>query len=254
MTLFVTCNKAKLQEHEVPGDKPVREAPGKSIDSNRTRYSLYLTFDDGPDAGSTAVSEMAMSDSINVNVFLIGHRVFESEENARRFDLYQNNPFVEIGNHSFSHANNHHYHLYYSNPSLVFHDFLGNKDTLALSRMIARLPGRNCWRINGRKRDDLEDCSAAADSLSHYGYKVFGWDVEWHYDAAGKVVEDANNMFNIVTRLAEKNKSFTAGNIVILCHDPMLEDSSNRIILHEFLQKIKSNGNYRFEHLSNYPK
>jgi hypothetical protein len=58
--------------------------------------------------------------------------------------LNKENEFIGVGNHSYSHANNH-YKLYYSTPKGVLNDFIRNKDTLALDNKIGRLPGRNMW-------------------------------------------------------------------------------------------------------------
>ncbi|MFI5153982.1 MAG: polysaccharide deacetylase family protein [Chitinophagales bacterium] len=216
------------------------------------RVNLYLSFDDGPTAGSWNLNTISITDSIPINVFLIGKYVFKTDSNWRLFQIYRQNPFVEIGNHSYTHANNH-YHDYYEKPDQVKRDFLMNYDTLGLKNKIARLPGRNCWQINGRSRSDIEDGKAAADSLAVSGYKVFGWDIEWRYNAAGRLVETASEMFAMVQNMAERKKSFTADNIVILCHDPMLADPYNISALKSFVDLVKLNGNYRFEFLSRYP-
>ncbi len=216
------------------------------------RVNLYLSFDDGPTAGSWTLNDITMSDSIDINVFLIGKFVFKTDSNWRLFQLYQQNPFVEIGNHSYTHANNRYYE-YYQRPDEVKRDFLMNYDTLRLRNKIARLPGRNCWQINGRSRSDLEDGKAIADTLAVNGYRVFGWDIEWRYNAAGRLVETASELFDIVENMANRKKSFTAGNIVILCHDPMLADPHNELEVKSFIQKIKASGNYRFDFLSRYP-
>ncbi len=255
--LFITCNKSKISKEKLitfPAEKiNNKKISGDSI-TDAPKFFLYLTFDDGPTYGSRQVNELALSDSININVFVIGKFAFANENRSALFKSYQLNPFIEIGNHSFTHANSHHYHLYYSNPGSVKHDFLINNDTLHLNTLIARLPGRNCWRINGKSRNDLPDGSAAADSLVADGYEVFGWDVEWRYDSAGKIIQSADEMYNTITRIAEKGKSFTAKNIVILCHDPMLADSSNEAALKLFIQKVRADGKYRFNHLSSYPQ
>lgn len=222
------------------------------IHKDGDRIVLYLSFDDGPTAGSWNLNNISMSDSIHIDVFLIGKFVYKTDSNRRLFQLYQQNEFVEIGNHSYTHANNR-YHDYYQRPDEVERDFLMNYDTLALRNRIARLPGRNCWQINGRSRSDLDDGRVAANTLAALGYRVFGWDIEWRYGAAGRLVETSAEMFDKVRNLVSKKKSFTSGHIVILCHDPMLADPYNELELRSFIQKIKSSGNYRFEFLSNYP-
>lgn len=216
------------------------------------RVNLYLSFDDGPTEGSWTLNDISMADSIDINVFLIGKFVFKTDSNWQLFQLYQQNPFVEIGNHSYTHGNNR-YHEYYQRPDEVKRDFLMNYDTLRLRNKIARLPGRNCWQINGRSRSDLKDGEAIADTLAVNGYKVFGWDIEWRYNVTGRLVETESEMFDMVQNMANRKKSFTDGNIVILCHDPMLADPYNISALKAFIEIIKRNGKYRFEFLSRYP-
>jgi len=214
---------------------------------------LYLTFDDGPDKESNILNAIAVTDSIPINVFLIGRYAFKTDTARKNFKLYQSNPFIEIGNHSFTHANGN-YHEYYQDPEKVAADFLMNFDTIHLNKKIARLPGRNCWRIADRRRDDLADGRAVADSLASYGYRIFGWDIEWHIDYAGRVIETAKNMLNKIERIIARKNSFIPGNIVILCHESMLADPHNEWELKLFIKEVKAGGNHLFEHLSNYPR
>lgn len=172
---FVTCHKPVLTEKEIPAFPDVtteEKYPADDtivrIDSNK--INIYLSFDDGPTRGSRNVNALTISDSININVFVIGRFVFKSDSSRELFELYQNNPFIEIGNHSFTHADGH-YRLYYKNADKVKNEFLMNQDTLQLDPKIARLPGRNCWTINGKRRLDLEDGRAVSDSLLHMAIK-----------------------------------------------------------------------------------
>ena len=53
-------------------------------------------------------------------------------------------------------------------------DFIKNMDTLKLDNKIARLPGRNMWRINERSRNDVDSGTQAADLLSKvFRHQVF---------------------------------------------------------------------------------
>ncbi|MDP4261313.1 MAG: polysaccharide deacetylase family protein [Bacteroidota bacterium] len=216
-------------------------------------YKIYLTFDDGPAEGSENINRIAATDSARINVFIIGEKVFGEDSVKHFFQSYQSNPFIETGNHSFTHASKH-YRLYYRNPDGVVRDIELNADTLHLKNKIVRLPGRNTWRINGRKRSDLPDDKKAADSLAAKGYSVFGWDVEWPYfpDSSHRV-QSANTMMRIVENLIDGKRTFTPGNVVILCHDPMFIDANNVLQLDLFIRKIKQKKGYKLEHLSNYP-
>ena len=221
------------------------------IISADTTY-LYLTFDDGPIQGSDVINNIVVSDSIKINVFIIGHYVFRDSLTRTLFKAYRTNPFIEIGNHSFTHANKH-YHSYYQDPQKVKCDFILNQDTLHLTNNLARLPGRNCWRIAGRSRNDIEDAVAAADTLYKIGYQVFGWDLEWRADSSGHFIESVDQMIEKISERSLSRSTFTSGNIVLLCHDHLMADTSNEIAMRSFIKRVKAIGTYKFQHLSRYP-
>jgi peptidoglycan/xylan/chitin deacetylase (PgdA/CDA1 family) len=225
----------------------VKKEPGDSL------YKVYLTFDDGPAEGSYEINRIAASDSAAINVFLIGENVYKTDSMKQLFQLYQSNPFIETSNHSYSHAHKH-YRLYYKDPFRVVRDFELNTDTLHLKNKIARLPGRNTWRIKGRQRSDLPDDKIAADSLAAKGYTVFGWDIEWrHYPDSSHSILTANTMMRIVENMILEKRSFIPGHVVILCHDPMFTHAYNQLQLELFIKKIQQKRGYRLEHLDKYP-
>jgi len=214
--------------------------------------SVYITFDDGPMKASHYLIEAIQRDSIPVAVFAVGRQVYKNAENSFIFQWYRTNPFVELVNHSFSHANGK-YKSYYQHPSKVVADIVMNEDTLGLTSKIARLPGRNLWRINGRKRHDLNDAAVAGDSLVAKGYSLFGWDMEWCYDTSGVSNYSAAQMMEQLHYLSKHGNSFIAGHIVILCHDPMLLNKGTRMEFENFIKKIKADPAYRFRFISEYP-
>jgi peptidoglycan/xylan/chitin deacetylase (PgdA/CDA1 family) len=111
---------------------------------------IYLTFDDGPLNGSQRINDAVLTEKLPIFVMLVGKHALARPEDVK---LYKENKFIGVGNHSYSHANNH-YKLYYSTPKSVLNDFVKNKDALKLSNKIGRLPGRNMWRIHGRSKND----------------------------------------------------------------------------------------------------
>ncbi len=215
-------------------------------------YTIYLTFDDGPVKESEELLRIAMKDSIPINLFIIGKNVFASDSMTRLFNSYFNNPFIIIGNHSFSHANKK-YQQYYDSPENVVQDFKLNNDTLRLTKKIARLPGRNAWRIKDKSRTDLPDAIAAADSLAAIGYSIFGWDLEWRYCSDSCLeVQTAELMVKEVEEFFGNKKTFTVDNIIILAHDPMFGSIYNRQQLELFISEIKTKNNFCFGRLDNY--
>ena len=207
-------------------------------------YHIYFTIDDGPSAASRSIAAIADSLRIPLNIFIIGQNVYQCKEFKQSFELYRLNSFIETGNHSFNHASNH-FQQYYLSPDSVNADFKRNEDSLHFPFMIARLPGRNTWRIDGRKRSDLKDAADAADSLAASGYRVFGWDLEWRYLSDTAMLQ--------LERWATKNQSFTRGHLVILCHEWMFDTPEKLQQLELFVKEIGSKKNYRLERLSSYP-
>jgi len=215
-------------------------------------YLIYLTFDDGPSSGSQLVNELSQRDSLFITVFLIGRNVFLTGKNRALFKDYQVNPLVELGNHSYTHAERH-YEKYFENPSEVLADFNRNRDSLRLDNNFARLPGRNFFRIDTLTRNDISSGAEAADTLAIQGYKLFGWDLEWRRrPAKGLGLHTGKEMLEIVEKMLDTKKTFIPGNLIILLHDTELRDEHFMNELEDFIQRAKAEG-YRFEHLSAYP-
>lgn len=214
--------------------------------------TIYLSFDDGPCKGSEEVDRLATVDSVPVNVFVIGKYVFSSDSMNLLFRRYERNPMIEIGNHSFTHANKK-YRKYYEDAGEVLADFNVNRDSLHLVNGIARLPGRNFWRIGKRRQEDIVNGKEAADSLAAQGYRVFGWDLEWRSDSLGLSVHSGREMLELVDKTVREERTFRAANIVILLHDPQLQNAEFLAELRDFIRRVREKSNYRFGHLSAYP-
>jgi peptidoglycan/xylan/chitin deacetylase (PgdA/CDA1 family) len=221
-------------------------------DSTSSPVSIYLTFDDGPMPASQYLAEAIQRDSIPVTVFLVGRQVSKNITNHNIFSWYRGSSFVEIANHSFTHAKGR-YRQYYQQPRGVVEDILLNEDTLNISNKTVRLPGRNVWRIDGRRRNDLADAAVAADTLAAKGYDIFGWDLEWCFDTSGKTNYTAAHMLDQVRFIARYGSSFTRDHIVILCHDPMLLHEQTRQEFALFIKQVKTDPRFIFRLISAYP-
>jgi len=215
---------------------------------------IYLTFDDGPLNGSEYIDSVVLAEKIKTSVFLVGEHVMKSRRMDNYFKYYEENPYIDEYNHSFSHANNH-YDLFYSNPDNVVADIQKNNQLLKLPNKIVRLPGRNMWRIDNRKKDDVESGSKAADKLAQSGYKVVGWDLEWEHNAAtGSPVQTVDEMYNEICRRAEDNSTFTPNNVVLLLHDEMFQKKWEESELKQLIDKLRKNKDFEFEQMRFYPR
>lgn len=241
-SIFLFCSQTEIKQND-----------NICTDTSKSNRYIYLTFDDGPLNGSQNINEVALSEQIKINVFVVGMYMEHSKILQEYFKLYEENPFIEIYNHSFSHANEN-YNSYYKNVQGVLDDILKNEMEYKLNYKIVRLPGRNMWRIGNRKRDDINSGSEAADSLASIGYKLFGWDIQWEHDLEnGDPIQSADEMLNKIDYLFDHDKSFTSGHVVVLMHDEMFKKNWEETELRTLVQKIKLKGNYSFEHVKDYP-
>ena len=157
-----------------------------------------------------------------------------------------------MGNHSFSHAHDD-YRAYYNNSDAVLQDFLKNEKTLNLPNKLARLPGRNMWRLKDRHVDDVKSGSLAADTLFTNGFKVFGWDLEWCHDPkSGVPIQTVEDMINLIEKYFAEKRTVTENHLVILCHDEMFRKSWEESELKQLIDKLRIKG-FNFGHLSEYP-
>ncbi|WP_164735333.1 polysaccharide deacetylase family protein [Pseudoflavitalea rhizosphaerae] len=234
-----------------PASFPDQISPPGSV-CQKDSITLYLTFDDGIVPGSQALLQIADSCQVPINVFLIGCFVLKNDSTKLIWKHMQASPWIEAGNHSYSHANRK-YHQYYSRPGDVAKDFKKNQDSLGFTNQLARLPGRNAWRTGTRSRNDLEDGNAIADSLARNGYQVIGWDLEWNYSGTDLSLEPEDDLIFRIRQTIRNHNTFTPQHLVILCHDPALDNPLSVLRLKAFIQKIRNAGPFRFSFLSKYP-
>ncbi|HEX7903938.1 MAG TPA: polysaccharide deacetylase family protein [Chitinophagaceae bacterium] len=214
---------------------------------------IYLTFDDGPLNGSENIDSIILAERLKVSVFLVGEHAEKSKQLGTYFSMYEQNPFVESYNHSYTHANDK-YTLFYSNPQNVLADIQKNEKLLSLKYKIVRLPGRNMWRIGGRKRDDEVSGASSADLLAKSGYKLYGWDIEWQHNAKdGTPIQSVDEMTREIETRLENGNTFTKGHIVVLIHDEMFQKKWEESELKQLIDKLRVHENYVFEHIRFYP-
>ncbi|MCD2423696.1 polysaccharide deacetylase family protein [Niabella pedocola] len=217
------------------------------------KCTIYLTFDDGPLNGSENIDSVILAEKIKISVFLVGAHVEANRRMDTYFKYYEENPYIDEYNHSYSHANNH-YEKFYSDPQSAIADILKNQQLLKLHYKIVRLPGRNMWRLNGKKRDDGVSGASTADGLAAQGYKVIGWDLEWQHHPDGRPVQTVDAMFDEIAQRCKTGNAFTKGNIVLLIHDEMFQTKWEESALKQLVDRLKASGAYSFEQIRFYPQ
>jgi len=223
------------------------------MEYNSNTKFIYLSFDDGPLNGSQNINKIINIEKIPINVMVVGAHVEGGKKNRKYFDDYINNIYIEVNNHSYSHAN-HRYKNYYLNPIGVLYDFNKSMNYLELDNKIARLPGRNVWRVNGEKKGGDINTKESANLLSSNGFKIIGWDVEWRYNPITKKPLDTyKEMFSKIKHQLDNNSTFINSNIVILAHDSMFRSKKEAQKLQDLIRLIKTTEDYAIVPLSKYP-
>jgi len=210
---------------------------------------VYLTFDDGPVFGTDDVIGVLNETSAKGTLFMVSDHT-AGTWSAKVLKDAQASAFVQIGNHSKTHANLKYQEYYRKNPAEILANFLEANTVLGLNKkpFHARLPGRNTWRVDGINRTNLNS-GAAADILARNGFRIYGWDVEWGHTQGicdGTPAE-------IAARIGAKAGSAAKpGKVIVLMHDAQFRQSrQQRSKLTELIIALRRTG-HTLEFISSY--
>ena len=215
-------------------------------------YNVYLTTDDGPMWGSHYINDLILSEKVPLTAFVVGLHTQKGPKYLAYFESYRSNPYITLGNHSYSHAYGH-YLAYYSNPTGVLADIKHNEELLNLPNKMVRLPGRNSWRLGNRHYDQDKSATAAADLLASNGYRIYGWDMEWMHTQKGKPIGSAESIYQSIDKLLKHKKLFTPGHLILLMHDQMFNNKKSIEELRKLIGYLRSDPRIHISKLSNYP-
>ncbi|MGV0924654.1 polysaccharide deacetylase family protein [Empedobacter tilapiae] len=241
----VKIDSTKLEQEQDTIAKVEKQNP---IDS--TKQYVYLTFDDGPYKGSKNINKILTEENVKGTVFLVGFNAF-TKDLKQNVEDYKSNPNVEIANHTFSHARNK-YKAFYSLPENVYEDIRKNEVVLDIHSRWVRLPARNTWRLNKRKKDDpVKNAIPAADLIAKNQYYIYGWDYEWNRNKNGLTAPE--NIYDGIVRHLDQNRTFEKNHLVILMHDDMFNSDVNAEKLRQLIILLKKNPKIIIEGISSYP-
>lgn len=176
---------------------------------------VYLTFDDGIQAGTEEVLDVLKATGVKGTFFLIGNELQNSykRNQVKLLDLlHRINTYHDIGMHSYSHTN-FNYAAYYKNNGVqidrdgtmrsIVNDFKKGEALIAeflgdawivfpknKRANLARLPGRNSFCVSRQPAMEQHDFSKSfcrfqkgtercSRELYEAGYNIYGWNVEW---------------------------------------------------------------------------
>ena len=224
--------------------------PAEKADSNAK--FIYLTFDDGPLPGSEAVNQLVTENKFKASVFVVGKHTNNGRNSLRTLHDYVKNPYIDVCNHSYTHANNQ-YDKFYGRPDTALADILKNEKELALTSKTVRLPGRQLWLFPERDQNvKVSSAGKTAEMLKAQGFKIIGWDVEW----ANKGTipkETPEEMMAKIEKLYKDDMTFTRNHLVVLMHDPMFSKPEGQAQLVQFVQLLREK-HYVLENIRHYPE
>ncbi len=243
-------------------------------------YEVYLTFDDGPAAGTDDVlanlyyEESGQCISVPATFFVCGYRFRGDQATLDERRGWLNSMLSEghlIGNHSVEHDKQ-----MYGEPDLMIQDFKDNEATMqeeferqkagsTYEEFVrhARLPTQNAWRVDGlAPRDDAATVwpkhPEVASDLDQRGYEVFGWDAEWFGDNnAAKAQENGQSdwfelrqspsvMATEVLDALKAGRTMKPCKIVVLTHDHYVRNSRSQAAkLSEFIRLLREEATSR---------
>lgn len=229
-----------------------------TFDNGRT---IYVTIDDGPLGGSENIMDAVNQEQVPVTFFYVGKHVLMNSANRQMLLTVKENPYVLLGNHSYSHANGH-YRLFYSNPDQVVDDMERANAVLGLKTppFYARMPGRDVFRLPQLSQDDPFITKAEAarekidfDKVAAAGFYLYGWDLEWAHRATGEPIQSIPKLIQEIKTRFDTNQTAVKDNLILLMHDEMFQTRHNgKANFLALLQALKQEG-YRLENVVDYP-
>jgi peptidoglycan-N-acetylglucosamine deacetylase len=224
-----------------------------SLASLIKKKKIYLTFDDGPNKGTRNVLAVIQAEKVPASFFIVGLHTTDTRQQAETWQMLQADSAIELCNHSFSHAHNK-YTSFYENPAGVISDFNQSKTLLGFKNNIARMPGRNAWRIDTIDHTDIFESTAAIDSLHAAGYSIMGWDIEWTFDHKTLAPDpDTARLLRRIYNLLDAEKTKTPGHLILLAHDQAFQKEEYIEELRYVIQQLKNNPEYELLLASKYP-
>ena len=221
---------------------------------------LFLTFDDGPVAGTDDILNNLRAKSEKATFFMIADALYTTNNGRRNLHPtrlgYVKRVIDEghlLGNHSASHSRKTYEMNGAHDPQAAVRDFADNVQfftdalqTIAMTlpstfTTYARLPGANTWDTGSITRDGGRAYGNAtagpAAALRRAGYKVYGWDVEWGH---GGTLESPSDMVSKIEKFVAQKETEKAVQVILLAHDKHFRTTiGNGQKLSEFIDELR---------------
>jgi len=214
--------------------KVVKEAIPKVERLDDEEKIMYLTFDDGPLAGSANIVSVLSQEAIPATMFMVGKHI---KRNAYRKKIYQDaldEPQILVANHTYTHANGR-YKYFYSSANRVLNDVskmdaMLAEDDIHYGKRYCRLAGRNVFRLPEICEDDpvikkRYDEKGKYDVLYDAGYQIYGWDYQWSYNPKnGKPHKSPEALVKSIEKIYKRGRTKKPNKFILLMHDFSFQD------------------------------
>jgi peptidoglycan/xylan/chitin deacetylase (PgdA/CDA1 family) len=233
--------------------QPTDKFAWQPLHYDSTKKYIYLTFDDGPQHGTTTCYQLCRDEHIKATFFMVGlHAARKSDGKKIVSMIRESYPEILLANHSYTHANDK-YLYFYHHPLMAEQDFYQAQDSLHVPYKIIRLPGNRSWVREGEVKA-TKLVKPVAELLDSAGYNVIGWDVEWHFNHKNaRPVQTPAKLAAEVDSAFAKSDTHTPNQLVILSHDRMFQRPGDADSLAKFIHILKQNPQYVFETVDHYP-
>lgn len=218
--------------------------------------TIYLTFDDGPLFGTANTLKVLNAEDAPAALFMVELHAEASAEHKALVEQAKGMELITVGDHSYTHANNHYKRFYSSTQEVV--DDLEKAPAYSLTAPVhARLPGRDVFRLPKLSRGDDFGIGKAEDgrerpdfnAVAAVGYEIYGWDHEWSHESTGKPVQSVEQLLTEIDARFLANREVECGNLILLMHDEMFQDHFEQS--HRVIDGLKQRG-YAFGHIADY--
>ncbi|MBV9989172.1 MAG: polysaccharide deacetylase family protein [Chitinophagaceae bacterium] len=228
--------------------------PGSVMKLDSSKRYIYLTWDDSPQPpGTINCKRVFHEEGVKATFFSVGFNVVGPLKKRLVDSLRKAYPEFLLANHSFSHGFRNQYGKFYSASMTdsALHDFLKNQEMLEVPVKIIRMPGNNTWAANGKITGQKAN-NGVVKALDSLGYKIIGWDLEWHekgkfpQESVAEIVKQINQKF-------EDGNTVEQNALVILSHDRLFEKPQYVDSLRKLIQTLKADKRNAFETIDHYP-
>ena len=240
----------------------VQEVYTPKVDYHDSSKTMYLTFDDGPLAGSENIISVLEEQYVPATMFMVGKHINRSASRKRVYQAAIDAPTILVANHTYTHANGRYRH-FYSNKARVLKDAFRMEKMLVRDDMMhgtsyMRLAGRNVFRLPGLHSNDLAIKKkygerSKYDALYDAGFYIYGWDYQWSYNPkSGRVRQSPAELAAKIEKIYQKGRTKKAYKFILLMHDFSFKDRlGGKRTLTKLIDILRKKG-WRFETLETY--